>query len=75
LINLLFTAIQHAPAGEKVTIKWEKIFPDRARGIKAMTRNASLYDLCDQPILEGECLTRPAAIFGSYTKNWPAILP
>src|SRR5687768_6263732 len=24
-----------------------------------MTRNANLYDICDQPILEGECLTPP----------------
>ena len=23
-----------------------------------MTRNANLYDICDQPILEGECLIR-----------------
>ncbi|MCC2682637.1 MAG: uncharacterized protein K0S36_2201 [Nitrosospira multiformis] len=34
-----------------------KIFPGRVRGIKAMTRKASLYDICDQPILEGECPT------------------
>ena len=24
-----------------------------------MTRNANLYDICDQPILEGECFTPP----------------
>jgi hypothetical protein len=28
-----------------------------------MTRNANLYDICDQPILEGECLTPPGRNF------------
>ena len=40
----------------------------------AMTRNANLYNICDKPILEGDCLTPLAAIFGSYTRKWRAIL-
>ena len=39
----------------------------------AMTKNANLYNICDKPILEGDCFTPLAAIFDSYTGKWHAI--